>query len=49
MIFEALSKCQVFYTIWRERRKSGKEFYLDPLIQVYDNIKNKIGIVHSFH
>ena len=39
IIFEVLSRCQVFYTIVRERRKSGKAFALDPLIAFYDRIK----------
>jgi hypothetical protein len=39
IIFEILSKCQIFYTIVRERRKSGKAFALDPLIAFYDNVK----------
>jgi hypothetical protein len=49
IIFETLSKCQVFYTILRERKKSGKEYFMDPLILAYEQIKQKLQIVHSFH
>lgn len=49
IIFEVLSKCQIFYTIVRERRKSGKVFALDPLIAFYDKIKSKLSMAQSFH
>lgn len=49
IIFEALSGCQVFYTIQRERKKSGKEYFMDPLINCYEDIKSKLKITHSFH
>jgi hypothetical protein len=33
----------------RERKKSGKEYCMDPLINCYGDIKNKLNITHSFH
>lgn len=39
----------MFYTIQRERKKSGKGYFMDPLINCYEEIKTKLKIVHSFH
>ena len=41
MIYEALSRCQIWFTICRERRKNSKGFYLDPLINTFDLIVKK--------
>ena len=49
IIFEVLNKCQIFYTIFRERKKSGKAFFLDPLIQGFEDIQRKLEISHPFH
>ena len=49
IIFEVLNKCQIFYTIFRERKKSGKAFFLDPLIQAFEEIQRKLNITHPFH
>jgi len=49
IIFEVLNKCQIFYTIYRERKKSGKAFFLDPLIQAFEEIQQKLDVNHPFH
>jgi hypothetical protein len=40
-LYEALSRCQIWFTICRERKKSGKGFHLDPLINTFDSIVKK--------
>ena len=49
MIYVSLSQCKIWFTICRERRKSGKEFDLDPLINFFDAFVKRLEIVNPFH
>ncbi len=44
-----MRRCQIWFTICRERKKSLKGFYLDPLINTFDSIIKKLGINSPFH
>lgn len=49
MLYTALSQCQVWYTICRERKKSKKEFDLDPLINYFEDFVKRENLTNPFH
>jgi hypothetical protein len=45
----ALSQCNVWYTICKSRRKSQKQFDLDPLIEYFNNFVKKWKLDNPYH